>query len=268
MKKKFKNLIKLLEDDDVEISTKAMAEVLDNEELAFNVLRRLQESSKSQLRKASHQMQVALKLRERKKKVSKKISSKNADFLNMLIDIHLLWFDQDSEECVQKQWNDFKNLSKNWDMSDLRNISEFMIRLSFECAEFEDCQCSDYCIGEIILMGSGADFMLCAIGKLLARDEGAEFSIIATDAGFCLYDEKNKIGLFPAKNWALADCGIKTNVKRWSDEMIAELAASCIFFCSTTQNDFRYSYIFGDLLAGTLDSEFEEIMPYPLGKNL
>ncbi|HPO90033.1 MAG TPA: hypothetical protein P5105_05025 [Victivallales bacterium] len=266
MKDKIKTLVKLIEDEDIETASKAMAEVLRNQRTAWRVISILQESSNPHLRKTAHQMQYALTCRERQKKLAKKLLCENLNLLETLIEIHLLWFDEDSEHALKEQWSRFRNLSKNWDANSIQHLAEMMKALSLQSSPFEELECADYCIGEIISSGKGADFMLCSIAKIIASDESLSLSVIATDAGFCLYDEQKHIGLFPDKNWTLAQCKINNNVKRWNNVMLANLTISSLMFCSIASGDLRYTYIIGSTLLKSLDSEFEKIMPYPLGK--
>ena len=266
MKEKIKTLIKLLGDEDTETSTKAMAEIIRNERLASRIIARLQESDDPQLRKTAHQMQVAVKLRKRRQKLSYMLSSDNVNLLDALVQIHLQWFDEDSEDYILKEWNRFRSLSKNWDANNINNLAELMTALSMQCTQFEELECADYCIGEIIATAKGADFMLCAIGAILAREEKWNPSIIATDAGFCLYDENQKTGLFPAKNWLFTKVEIKNNVKRWNDIMLINLALSSMFFCSMATGELRYSYIIGSIISKSIKADFNKIMPYPLGE--
>jgi hypothetical protein len=268
MKSKMKTLVKLLEDDDIETSAHAMSEILSRDRIAWRVIGRLQESSNNNIRKKAHQMQFAARSRDRRKKLATRMTEKNLDLIKGLMELHLQWFDEDSEEHIVQEWKRFKDISANWDANSIENLSEMMTKLKMEATAFDELECADYCIGEIITTCNGADFLLCAIARILAREVDWNPSIVATDAGFCVYDEKRKIGLFPAKNWASAKCDIKNNIKRWADSMLLHLAANSMFYGSIVSGQLRYSYMIGSCISESMGVKNPcEILPYPLGDN-
>ncbi|HPN84156.1 MAG TPA: hypothetical protein PK821_02360 [Victivallales bacterium] len=265
MKSKIKTLVELLEDDDVETSAHVMSEILSSDRTAWRIIGRLQESSSGIIRKKAHQMQFAANSRARRRKLATRLSEQNLNLIKGLIELHLQWFDEDSEDFVMEEWDRFKNFSGNWCPNSIENLSEMMSSLGMESSEFDELECVDYCIGEVTSTGRGADFMLCIVARILARDAGWNPSIVATDAGFCVYNERTKTGLFPAKKWAMAKCEISNNVRRWSDLMLLNLAANSMLFCSIAGGQLRYSYMIGACIAESIGKKPSEILPYPLG---
>ncbi len=266
MKGRIKTLVKLLEDDDIHTSAHAMSEILSKDRVAWRVIGSLQESSSGVIRKKAHQMQFAAASRARRRKLAARMAQRNLNLLKGLVELHLQWFDEDSEEYVVGEWTRFKDLSRNWDANSIENISEMMTNLGVETTPFGDLECVDYCVGEISATGRGADFILCAMARILSREQGWDPSIVATDAGFCLFDEKRRVGLFPAKEWTCAKCQINDNIRRWSDSMLLNLAASSMFFCSVVGGQIRYSYMIGSCIAESMDAgNLADILPYPFG---
>jgi hypothetical protein len=63
---KLKSLVKLLEDEDVQTVTQAMAELLSTDKKINSVISVLQESSTGKIRKHAHQMQAVKKYRDQR----------------------------------------------------------------------------------------------------------------------------------------------------------------------------------------------------------
>ena len=101
----YKHLLSLLDDENEQSASLAMAELLARDQKTLEpVLRKLQESSDPRLRRRIHQLQSTITLRRRRKSLTRNLSERSIDLLEGLIQIHLLWYDNDAYDTVKKQW--------------------------------------------------------------------------------------------------------------------------------------------------------------------
>jgi hypothetical protein len=250
---KIQTLIRLLDDKDIISSGIAMAEILKSRN-ANKIIEYLQKINNPRLKKKAEKMNQIMSLRHTRLSLSKKISEKDPNIFQGLIELHLQWFDEDKKDDILDDWEKFKLKASEWDSNTIENLGEMMIYLEMESVDFEELAPEDYCIGEIVSTRLGTDFLLCAIAQILAENNGWNPSIISTDAGFCIYDEKRKLGLFPMKNWSCAQCFIPENIQRWSNGMILNLATRCMLLCAITAGNIRNSTLVGLCLSKKFDS--------------
>jgi hypothetical protein len=241
---KIKTLINLLDDKDIISSGIAMAEILKTHG-AEKIIAKLQKINNSHLKEKADTMNQIILSRHVRKSLSKKLSEKDNDIFQGLIELHLQWFDEDKKDDIVDNWKKFKLEASEWDPTAIENLGKMMISLEMESVDFEELAPEDYCLGEIVSTRLGADFLICAITRILAEDNGWNPSIIYTDAGFCIYDEKRKLGLFPMKNWLCAQCSIPDNIQRWSNSMILNLAVHCMLLCAIATGNIRNSTLIG-----------------------
>ena len=105
MSDKIKTLLTLLEDENRNVASQAMAELLRHEEELPQYLNSLQESENLILRKRAHQMQSILSIRRRRKNFAMNLKSNTMGLIEGLTELHLQWYDYDAEETISKQWN-------------------------------------------------------------------------------------------------------------------------------------------------------------------
>ncbi len=263
---KIKTLIKLLDDEDLQTSGQAMSELISRYRNLGKIVKSIQESNDKSMRKKAHQLQVVVKNREIRKNLTSRLIEKKPDLIKGLVELHLQWFDEDNESTVLDAWKKFYNLTEEWKADTIEDLSEMMKNIGMEIGEFDEFRSDDYCIGEIVSAKTGADFLLCGIARILARNAGWEPSIIATDTGFCIYDDNKNVGSFPTKKWTCVEYNIRQNVKRWSDAMLLKLAANSMFFCAIVHGNIRYSYMIGSCLSESIGTkDVFSVLPYPMG---
>ena len=81
MDREYKSLLSLLDDENEQSASLAMAELLRRDEKQLEpVLRKLQESADPRLRKRIHQLQSTLLLRRRRKVLTDRLSARKLNF--------------------------------------------------------------------------------------------------------------------------------------------------------------------------------------------
>jgi len=131
----YKYLLELLDDDNDQSASLAMAELLKNDDAGLDhCLRSLRESDNPRLRQRIHQLESAMKARRMRTKLVSKINQPAAPLLETCIQLHLTWFDKDTQENMMRQWNDLlvdfrKKAGKH---PALRDVGEFLSGLGLQ----------------------------------------------------------------------------------------------------------------------------------------
>ena len=262
---KLKSLVKLLEDDDSQTVTQAMAELLSMDKKINSVISSLQESSTGKIRKHIHQMQAVKKYRDKRTSFAAKLKNSDTDLLEGFAEIHLQWFDQDDIGEIYKGWGEFLSSTSEWQPDTLKKIGKMMKEMSYKTPDAEEFFPEYFCIGAIMDETVGADFMLCSIAKLAGEFHGFKGKIVNTPLGFGLCDSEGQM-LFPSKDWMTCIVKNHSHFETWTNSMVLRHTASMIFLSSMTMQNFRYAYSIGKCLMDSDDDDFSKILPYPFGE--
>lgn len=262
MDKELKNLFRLLDDDSDQSASMAMAGILErgNGKLE-EILRRLQESDDSRLRRRVHQLQSIITLRRRRRLLAQQLEGRNLDLLEGLVEMHMLWYDNDSAEAVKKDWNALMEESKSFRPSNMERIAYFMRKKGFSCPGKDDVEADYYCLGTVLEEYVGADFVLCAIAKLVGAAWGMNIRVAQLAGDYVVIDEQGQ-ALHPANDWKIVP-NIKRSGREWDAQSLLKLISSMLFVCAVSTDSFRYVHTIGACLCKACGSDGIESLPYP-----
>ena len=267
MDREYKSLLSLLDDENEQSASLAMAELLRRDEKQLEpVLRKLQESADPRLRKRIHQLQSTLLLRRRRKVLTDRLSARKLNLLDGLVQLHLLWFDNDSPEALRKQWRKLLADARKFGPETLEMLGMFLRKADLRCSHKDDLEPDHFCLGSILDHTPGADFMLCAIAQLIGEQSGMRLRITqSAETDFILLDPQENV-LIPAQDWTFVPCDGKSYTFHfWTTPMLLRYAAALLFTGAVSGDSFRYIYTIGSCLAGTADTRLS--LPYPYGGN-
>ncbi|MBQ9336700.1 MAG: hypothetical protein IJS14_05315 [Lentisphaeria bacterium] len=264
MDREYRSLLSLLDDENEQSAALAMAELLRRDEKQLEpILRKLQETTNPRLRKRIHQLQSTILLRRRRRNLTARLFGEKRNLLDGLIQLHLLWFDNDSSEGLRRQWKKLADEAKKVRTDTPERLAGFMRKHDFQLAHRDDLEQDHFCLGTILDGAPAADFMLCAMGVLLAADSGLTLSIVTDgEMEFLLRDMTGRI-LDPGRDWEILRCDDPDSAfVHWSVPMLLRYAASLMFTAAVSSDSFRYVYSIGSCLAGTSGGLS---LPYPYG---
>ncbi|MBO7146656.1 MAG: hypothetical protein J6W81_02785 [Lentisphaeria bacterium] len=267
MDSEYRNLLSLLDDENEQSACLAMAELLKRDESKLEpVLRKLQESSNLRLRRRIHQLQSTILLRRRRKSFSDNLSSCSLDLLEGLIQLHLLWFDNDSPESLRKQWGKLVIKAEKFQPSTLESLAFFMQKTGLKAVNRDDFDPEHLCLGTVLDNSAGSDFMLCCIAVLLAAKCGIRLRITqSAETDFILIDDYENV-LVPANDWDyMPNDGTRYTFELWSVPMLLRYAAALLFTAAVSADSFRYIHTIGACLNGSSSPEGVAFLPYPYG---
>ncbi len=263
-KNRIKSLITLLEDDDPQTASQAMAELLSMGKIN-SVISSLQESSAPKMRMRVHQMQAVLKARKDRATFSGRLKDPDTDLLKGLTDLHIQWFDQDSPQEVYDSWGKFLSSTSEYQPDTLKKLGRMMKDFGYCTPNSEEFYPEYFCIGSVADECIGADFILCSIAKLAGDFHGAKTTTVFTPFGFGLCEPETGMMSFPSKDWMTCIVKNHVNFEVWNNSKILRLSASMIFFSSMMMQNFRYAYSAVSCLCEPGKEDISKILPYPLG---
>lgn len=274
MDREYESLLNLLDDENEQSAAQAMAELLQRDEKPLQeILRKLQESSNGRLRKRIHQLQGAILLRKRRSSFSEKLKNRQLDLLEGLIQLHLLWFDNDSRAALNKQWDSFLKESVSFHPDTLESLGMFLRKKQLRCTNRDDIQASHYCLGTLLDESEGSDCLLCAVAVLTAAKAGLNLRVTqSAESDFILLDSAENI-LLPANDWEYVPFDqVHYRFDFWSVPMLLRYALGMMFTCAVSSDSFRYVHTIGNILLPGEDpsgsNQTPDYLPYPYGTHL
>lgn len=273
MDREYETLLSLLDDENEQSAAQAMAALLRKEENSLEeFLRRLQETENLRLRKRIHQLQGVLLLRKRRVIFREKLKRRELDLLEGLIQLHLLWFDNDSKSALSRQWEAFLKESASCRPDTLESLGMFFRKKQMRCTHKDDMQAASFCLGSVLDDSVGSDCLLCAIAVLTAAKAGLNLRITqSAESDFILLDSAENV-LLPANDWEYVPFNqIRYQFEFWSVPMLLRYALSMMFCGAVGSDSFRYVHILGGTLVPP-ENRTEDFadpplddLPYPYG---
>ncbi len=263
MENKLKILISLLDDEDQEVASIAMAELLKSKTDLTETLKTLQEDNNSYVRKRVHQLQGIISSRNHRNNISDMLKNKKTDLIKGLTELHILWYDRDTMETIMQYWRALVENCKKNHCTTTDQFAYFLRKYGFKVADKNEVDADFFSIGIILEDLIGADFILCSIAKSLAEKININLEIAYHIGNFILVDNKGTI-ISPQKDWAVDPIQLDKDIYEvWTTSRILKLAISKLFLCAVSYDSIRYINTIGQTLAKSNDLDALDFLPYP-----
>ena len=243
-----------------------------------SVIAEFQETPKHGLRKKIHQIQAIQRIRRRRRRLTQRFSDKEADLLQGLADLNMIWYDEFDTSNLSKIWrNLIVDTAKNKPVT-TRKLAKFMQKTAFtvckECSQDSDL----FCLSAVIEDRIGADVILAAICMEIGKICGLHGSILHNKKGFAVLisnsgKRKNKNTpyygeiILPSENWKISRPEAELPFEIWTNAKVLKYVTARLFASSICSEGPRYIQILGSCLAGRTEGEsLTDILPYPFGK--
>lgn len=262
MSDNFKNLLKLLDDDNEQSASIAMAELLQQDDPRLErILRSLQETSDAKLRRRIHQLQSAIIKRRNRRQLGEALERNEVSLLEGILRLHLLWFDNDTRGEISDQWNDFlAEIGKRSCSTPRRLLLHLQKKFTCSPSFMEDMNADQICIGTILEDGFATDFMCCIIAKLAGEHFNMPFDVVRFQGEFVLLRDGTLYS--PSHQWGEMP-NPEPGIHIWRTEELLSLVSAMLFSCAVSSDSFRYIYTIGScMLHNRSDLKF---LPYPYG---
>ena len=265
-KNDMKYLVELLDDENEQSASMAMAELLTKGSTALEpVLRDMQKSDNPRLRKRTRQLQHALMARSRRR-IFMQPPERPISLLTGLIRLHLCWFDNDKQSFVEKQWRDLEAEYRKAHPADLFGMAEFMRKTFPDRPENRDFHPDSFCIGAVLEDKIGSDLIFACIAAILSSSTQNRFSVVRVGIDTAVADSGGRL-VFPVDNWQLYG-GVAEGEEPpvvWDTQTILRYVSSVLFVSAVASDGFRYLYTLGAPLAAAIGEKDLSFLPYPYG---
>ena len=265
-KNDMKYLVELLDDENEQSASMAMAELLTKGSTALEpVLRDMQKSDNPRIRKRTRQLQHALMARSRRR-IFMQPPERPISLLTGLIRLHLCWFDNDRQSFVEKQWRELEAEYRKAHPADLFGMAEFMRKMFPDRPENRDFHPDSFCIGAVLEDKIGSDLIFACIAAILSSSTQNRFSVVRVGIDTAVADSAGRL-IFPVDNWQLYG-GVAEGEEPpvvWDTQTILRYVSSVLFVSAVASDGFRYLYTIGAPLAAAIGEKDLSFLPYPYG---
>ena len=264
--KKISALVTLLEDDNSEVSTTAMRELLaiDDKKLS-SIVKDLQESPNSRIRKRVHQIQSIIKIRNNRDSLSSRLTDNNPSLIKGLTEIHLLWYDRDNDESLKKQIRNFLKKSKEENLNQISKIATFMKKENFTVSKNNELEPDSYCIGAILDTKIGSDILLCTLANLIGSGDDWHGSVICKNKRFFLTDSDGNLA--DPLTWEVEKVDNVAALKKldiYDVSMTLRFVVYQLLLCAMCTASYRYVYTIAKCIGKTINKRYpSEILAKP-----
>jgi hypothetical protein len=254
-------LLNFLDDENTHTAGAAMAELITIGDKLMPYLAQYQEHDNPLVRKRVHQLQAILTLRQRRDGFAAVLNN-SGNLIQGLIQVHLQWYDNDSEPHLTSLWEEFQLTANKYPPATMEQVAYLMRKCGFTTAQGSEFQPDYFCFGPVMEDMIGADFMLCAIAKVIAEEHNFKLKIIRRYGNFLLLNSNNQI-LLPKDHWRLTNCHYNPDKDAWDNTQIIKLASSMLFLAAVSSDSFRYISTIGKSLAALPGNQQLDFLPYP-----
>lgn len=255
-------LLSLLDDPDEKAVQPVMAELLAHEdELDPDIIAEYLEQNDPLMEKRIDQLISTVNRRQDRRDFLLKTEDPEVDFFELLIDLHMLWFDTDSREDVQQTVDNFLNSARKNTFSSLEDIADWMTASGLSAEQDTTLTPELYCIGNIFNSGRGAASLLTAITCLLFPEKsGMQIGKVLND--FAIRDTGGSI-LIPARTWQIFPADQLPVFTPRDAKTIVHLASANLFSAAVNSDSLRYVFTLAQSVTGLDDDSILSALPYP-----
>ena len=245
-------LFSLLDDENDSVARSAMAELLKHPDELDSQLCLLHETPDPLLRKRIHQLDAILTLRRRRKNFVKLLKQPEIDLAGGLIEIHLMWYDNDSAPALADMTGDFAASAEDFQTDDIFKVRDFMRAEGFATpVDGETLSPDNYCVGSVLEDRTGSEILLCLLAMLAALAGGGDLRLGRLLDHFLLFDGRGN-WLLPANGWETGRLSRGAAPEYWdSPRRILRYLAMQLFVSAVGSDSFRYIHTIASSLIGS-----------------
>ncbi len=257
-------LFSLLDDENDQVAQSAMSELLKREDELSGFLRDLHESPNPLVRRRVHQLEAIVTIRRRRKEFSHLLNQSEVDLVEGLVEVHLLWYDNDSQPALFELFAQFSDSARKYGITRLSRLGDFMRKGGFAVSpDSELLNPDNFCLGPTLEDRVGSELLLCLIALEVAAEEGLELGLVRTLGHFALVDSSGNM-LLPQNSWQLGKIEEAGQYEVWNEPAkVLKYLALMLLLAAVGSDSFRYIHtIAASILGHTANSDWD-FLPYP-----
>ena len=257
-------LASLLDDPDEAVAISAMAELLNREQELGDLPGALQEHENPLMRRRIHQLQSALTMIRRRRALAELLRQEEFDFTDALIQLHLQWFDRDSEKEIHKKMHSFCEALKHHPADSLADVGDAFAACAIVPCPVTTLKIEQYCLGAMLDDRCGAAPLWC--GMICSLYPHLKLQTVCSRGRFAVTDGKSL--LIPENNWLLSPMAAKEDLEVWPPQAIIYMAVMTLISAAVNSDSFRYILTLAQTITGNETASSLAALPYPYNPEL
>ena len=253
-----RRLASLLDDPDENVAVSAIAELLNREDELGDLPAELQESSNPLMRRRVHQLETALTMIRRRRFLNTFFQDPRTDFTEGLIQIHLQWYDRDSESSLRRKLRSFRKELSAFPLGNLREAGEAFAALGITPTPATTLKPELFCIGPMLDDRCGVASLWCGLICALLKNDALPADC---DGRFVVVQGKSM--LVPENNWLCSPAPESGRLQMWTGPQLLYQAALNLFSAAVNSDSFRYVLTIAEAITGDVNGETLSMLPYP-----
>ena len=259
-----KRLASLLDDPDEAVAISAMAELINREPELGDLPAVLQEDTNPLMRRRVHQLQSALTMIRRRRYLAEVLRQDEINFAAALVQIHLQWFDRDSEVSLTRKINEFcKELSCH-PLGSLQEIGDAFAACAVTALPATTLKVEQSCIGVMLDEKCGSSALWCGMICDFFKEHGLK--TVLHHGRFGVANEKEI--LIPEDNWLVSPLPLEGELQFWEPKNLLQFAMMTLFSAAVNSDSFRYILTLSQTFTGCETAEALSSLPYPYNPEL
>jgi hypothetical protein len=255
-------LLKLLEDENLEIASLAMEQFLEMGPLTDETIAEYQESHTPQLRHRIHQLSSILTLRRRRDEFIDDLANSRMSLWEGLIRVNSIYDPTCPVDGISDSVADLAKELKTPSVTTTA-LTEFMRDQEFAVPSEDLLDADLYLVERVLGTRYGATALLCALAQRIGTLTNWESTICLHEGRFCLLDRQFML-IDPGEGWNVTTPEGKDRYHICSRKDVL-LAVLCqLFLVGLVDGNLRDLHQFGMLLTGLNHDEITEL-PFPVG---
>lgn len=259
---KISALLNLLEDEDSQVSTLAMEQLLLLERDADALLKEFQEAANPRLRSRIHQLGSILKIRRSRNAFIRDAMDATLSLWAGLVHINYQYNPRLNFEAVDTMFAELvARLPAK--LTTLR-LCAFMRDENFQYTQ-EDTLGSDlFLVEDVLVQRVGSPVLLSAIAHCLGAKAGWHSSLVLYHGKNCLIDDAHGQLIEPADGWKVSRCARDERLHPCGDRDVWLTVLSQLFLAAMLEGRLQAIHRVGSILARLCGTTVGSL-PYPLG---
>ena len=255
-------LMNLLEDEDQQIATMAMEQLLQLGDEILPALRQEQESKNPLMRNRVHQLEAILMKKMDLNSFIKRIEAGEIHLWEDLFVINRLHFPEMTASDLEDVMDELHDECSQRSFSS-HSFCHYMKKKNFRVPTHDILDSSINMIGSTLLNGEGTSLILCVIAKYLGQRFDWDCTIILHKGHHCLIDGDNCL-IDPMKGWSYKMMKEGMKAHACSDQNILLTVISNLYLAALTDGHMRILHDLAQIMAVLSHMDIKEF-PYPLG---
>ena len=266
MDENLKHLISLLDDSNPLVGANVLAELLKYQDKLPELIKELQESHDPVVRQRIHQLQVIAAIRKQRHDFAQQVRSNSLSLFDILLGIHLLWYDSDPPEEIIASWKKHIKTAKKFNPISLTTLGRFMRKQEYAAGQPDQFRADHYCLGSVMDERIGAEVILCCLAAITAASFKVDTRIGSAGKRFYVVDGSG-MALCPARNWNCSPLPPSIHLFFWNRQSLVKHVLSMLFLYAVASDSFRYINTIGSCLAEIATGKDKlDFLPYPYNK--